>query len=163
MFSDEERTEAMRKSAAVNNYEDIINLPHPTSSKHPRMPVSDRAAQFSPFAALTGHGAAIEETARLTDRYIEIDEERQRHLNEKIHLLLQYLHSHRGSSGPEVTITYFIPDEKKNGGAYCTTAGNIKKIDEYSQTILLADDARIDFSCLYDLEGNILEDTSWMD
>ena len=90
-------------------YDDIIDLPHPTSVRHPRMPMADRAAQFSPFAALVGHGAAIRETARLTDRKIELTEEEKAVLDDKLCLLLD--------TGGEAVFTYFLPDEKKDGGA----------------------------------------------
>ena len=87
-------------------YDDIINLPHPVSKTHPRMSMIERAAQFSPFAALTGYGAAIKETARLTDRKLELDEETQALLDLRQHFLLEHL-----AQRPEVTITYFEPDE----------------------------------------------------
>ena len=91
-----------------NSYEDIINLPHPVSKNHPQMPLRDRAAQFAPFAALTGHDAAIKETARLTDERLELSEEVITQLNEKINII-------RNNIGIEqkVSITYFIPDAKK--------------------------------------------------
>ena len=96
-------------------YDDIINLPHPVSAKHPRMPMMDRAAQFSPFAALVGHGAAIEETARLTNRRVELTEEEKALLDDKLRLLLE--------TGREGAITYFLPDGRKDGGAYVTAVG----------------------------------------
>ncbi len=89
-------------------YDDIIDLPHPTSAKHPRMPLPDRAAQFSPFAALAGHGAAIAETARLTDRRIELDEDTRAELDRKQRILMEFL-----AEQPEVTITWFRPDGKR--------------------------------------------------
>ena len=91
-----------------NSYEDIINLPHPVSKNHPQMLLRDRAAQFAPFAALTGHDAAIKETARLTDERLELSEEVIAQLNEKINII-------RNNIGIEqnVSITYFIPDAKK--------------------------------------------------
>ena len=115
----------------MGSYDDIINLPHPSSAKHPRMPMSDRAAQFSPFAALTGHGAAIEETARLTDRRIELTEEEKTVLDEKLRLLLE--------TGGEGMITYFLPDERKDGGAYVTKLGTIKKIDPLEGRVILTE------------------------
>ena len=90
-------------------YDDIIDLPHPTSAKHPRMSISDRAAIFSPFAALTGHAAAIQETARLTDRRIELDEDTRTELDRRQAILLEHI-----GEQPEVTITWFCPDEKKD-------------------------------------------------
>ena len=116
-------------------YDDIINLPHPTSAKHPRMSMAARAAQFSPFAALAGHGAAIRETARITDRRIELTEEEKAVLDEKLCLLLD--------TGGEAAFTYFLPDEKKNGGAYVTAAGSIKKLDLMEHRVILADGAVI--------------------
>ena len=110
-------------------YDDIIDLPHPTSAKHPRMSMAGRAAQFSPFAALTGHGAAIQETARLTDRKIELTEDEKAVLDEKLCLLLD--------TGGEGVFTYFLPDEKKDGGAYVTAAGSIKKLDLLERRVVL--------------------------
>ena len=116
-------------------YDDIIDLPHPTSAKHPRMSMSNRAAQFSPFAALTGHGAAIRETARHTDQKIELTEDEKAILDEKLCLLLD--------SGGEAVFTYFLPDERKDGGAYVTAVGSIKKLDLPERRIILTDGAII--------------------
>lgn len=110
-------------------YDDIINLPHPTSSRRPRMSMADRAAQFSPFAALVGHGAAIEETARLTDRKIELTEDEKNLLDEKLHLLLE--------TGGEGVFTYYLPDERKDGGAYVTAEGAVKKVDPLERRVIL--------------------------
>ena len=104
-------------------YDDIISLPHPTSAKHPRMPLSDRAAQFSPFAALSGHGAAIAETARLTDRRIELDEDTRAMLD-----LKQQILADRIAERPEISVVWFRPDEKKDGGQYVTTVGQLKRL-----------------------------------
>ena len=98
-------------------YDDIIDLPHPTSARHPRMPMRDRAAQFSPFAALTGHGAAIAETARLTDQKIELAEDEKAVLDQKLRLLLE--------TGGEGTFTWFLPDAKKEGGSYAGAVGRV--------------------------------------
>ncbi len=114
----------------MSNYDDIINLPHPVSKKHPQMSLYDRAAQFSPFAALTGHDAAILETARLTGRKIEPGEDEIQKINEK----LKFIKENLGHT-PEVSITYFLPDDKKEGGMYVTYRGVIKKIDEYAHTL----------------------------
>ena len=116
-------------------YDDILHLPHPTSAKHPRMPISDRAAIFSPFAALTGHAAAIQETARLTDQRIELDEDTKAELDRKQKILMDYI-----ADQPEVTITWFCPDEKKSGGAYVVTMGRLKKVDDVVGTLKLADE-----------------------
>lgn len=114
-------------------YEDIIDLPHHVSKVHPQMSRHDRAAQFSPFAALTGHGAAIKETERLTQERIELDENSKQLLDEKLRLLQEQAGQH-----PMVTITYFQPDQKKTGGAYVEVTGNIKRIDEAERTIILS-------------------------
>ena len=128
----------------MGSYDDIIHLPHPNSAKHPRMPMSDRAAQFSPFAALTGHGAAIEETARITDRRIELTEEEKTVLDEKLRLLLE--------TGGEGMITYFLPDERKDGGAYVTKLGTIKKIDPLEGRVILTDHTSIHIEDILEIE-----------
>lgn len=119
-------------------YEDIINLPHHTSKSRPHMSVYDRAAQFSPFAALTGYDAAITETARLTDKRVELDEYSKADLNERLNLIQDHL-----DEQPEVSITYFQPDKKKTGGAYITATGHVKKIDEYERTVVMQDATKI--------------------
>lgn len=115
-------------------YEDIINLPHPTSKKHPRMSLHDRAAQFAPFAALTGYDVAIRETARLTDERLELDAEIIAQLNDKLNVIRENLRTE-----PKVSITYFVPDAKKSGGAYVEHSGIVKKIDEYERKIIMQD------------------------
>ena len=115
-------------------YDDIINLPHPTSRRHPRMPVRDRAAIFSPFAALSGHGAAIAETARLTEQRIELDEDTRAELDRRQAVLLEHM-----DEQPEITITWFQPDERKDGGAYLTTTGRLKRIDKMNRVLYLVD------------------------
>lgn len=120
------------------NYDDIINLPNPTSKKHPRMSLYDRAAQFSPFAALTGHDAAIQETARLTDEKVELDEDTLNRLNEQLNIIRNYI-----GTNVIVSITYFVPDDRKSGGVYVTHSGTVKKIDEYERVIVMSDKKRI--------------------
>lgn len=120
------------------NYDDIINLPNPTSKKHPRMSLYDRAAQFSPFAALTGHDAAIRETARLTDEKVELDEDTLNRLNEQLNIIRNHI-----GTNESVSITYFFPDDRKSGGAYVTHSGTVKKIDEYERVIVMSDKTRI--------------------
>ena len=126
-------------------YDDSINLPHPTSAKHPRMPLADRAAIFSPFAALAGHGAAIEETARLTDQRIELTEEEKTLLDEKLRLLLE--------TGRVGAFTYFLPDGRKDGGAYVTTVGTIKKIDPLKGQVILTDRTAIPIEDILEIEA----------
>ena len=130
-----------------NSYDDIINLPHPVSKNHPQMPFRDRAAQFAPFAALTGHDAAIKETARLTDERLELSEEVIAQLNEKINII-------RNNIGIEqnVSITYFIPDAKKNGGSYVMCSGVVKKVDEYERAIIMTDQTVIPIEQIIDIK-----------
>ena len=130
-------------------YDDIINLPHPTSARHPRMSLYDRAAQFSPFAALSGHGAAIAETARLTDRRIELDEDTKAELD-----LKQQILADRIAEQPEVSVVWFRPDEKKDGGQYVTTMGYLKKVDDVERILRLADGATIPLDDVLELRSD---------
>lgn len=118
-------------------YDDIIDLPHHVSTTHPQMPMSDRAAQF-PFAALVGYDAAIRETGRLTEAKAEPDEEALRELDRRFRLLAERL-----DDGPEVDITYFLPDRRKAGGAYQSVRGVVKKIDDFRRLIVLRDGTSI--------------------
>lgn len=132
------------------NYDDIIHLPHHVSKKHPQMSISDRAAQFSPFAALTGHGAAIKETARLTDARIELDENAKTILDEKLRIIQETL-----DKRPEITVTYFQPDEKKAGGRYVSATGIVKKIDLYRRSVLMEDGRWIPILDIFEIEGEL--------
>lgn len=136
-----------------DNYDDIINLPHHVSKVHPQMSMLARAAQFAPFAALTGHGAAIAETARLTDDERELGEENTTILNRKMALLKSRLHEH-----PSVCITFFMPDERKTGGSYQTTSGYINKIDDYEQTILMSNGILIPIQHIFDIDGALFDE-----
>lgn len=129
-----------------NRYDEIINLPHHVSKTRPQMPMSDRAAQFAPFAALTGYDSAIKETGRLTDERIELDEEALAALDRKYQLLMDTL-----DDAPEVTIIYFQPDERKAGGQYVSATGTVKKVDTFGRRILLQDGTRIPLDSVYDL------------
>lgn len=129
-----------------DNYQDIINLPHHTSTKHPRMTKESRAAQFAPFAALTGHSDAIKETERLTETKIELTEEEKLKLNEKLQIINENINTH-----PKVTITYFEYDKKKTGGKYITYTGNIKQIDLVEQTIIFQDKTKVKITELIDI------------
>lgn len=133
-------------------YDDIIRLPHPTSSRHPRMPISDRAAIFSPFAALTGHAAAIQETARLTDQRIELDEDTKAELDRRQAILLEHI-----GEQPEVTITWFCPDEKKSGGAYVVTVGRLKRVDDTAGALKLTDGMTIPLDEIVDLQSDLFQ------
>lgn len=119
-------------------YDDIIYLPHHVSSKHAHMPAINRAAQFSPFAALSGFGAAITETARLTETRIELDEYEIAALNNQLNQIRECL-----DSQPTLTLTYFQPDDKKTGGAYRTMTGSVKKIDEYERLLIMKSGTKI--------------------
>ena len=130
-------------------YDDIIHLSHPTSKNRPRMSIHDRAAQFSPFAALSGHAAAIAETARLTDRKLELDEDTKAELDRRQAILLEHI-----SERPEITVTWFRPDERKEGGAYITTTGRPKKLDEAERILILTDDTRIPLEAVVSLESD---------
>lgn len=117
-----------------SDYSDILNLPHHVSATRQQMSMTERAAQFSPFAALVGYDAAVRETARLTDRRIELDNSEKEALNDKLLCIAE----HPGEDF-EVVITYFQPDSKKAGGAYVDASGVVKKIDEYARQLLLRD------------------------
>ena len=139
---------------SYGKYDDIINLPHHESKKHPRMSKEARAAQFAPFAALTGYDDVIKETARLTSERIEINEELKAILDAK----LQIIHD-KISSKPEVTFTYFVPDTKKDGGEYVTVIGNVIKIDEFNQKVILENKTEIPISEIVEITGEILKKT----
>lgn len=134
-------------------YDDILHLPHPTSKRHPRMPIVDRAAQFSPFAALTGHRAAIEETARVTDRRIELDEDAKEQLDQTLQLLLE-----RIDEQPEITVTWFSPDKKKAGGQYHTATGKLKRIDSREGRLTLTDGNQIPLEDLLEIRSESFQD-----
>ena len=131
-------------------YDEIIDLPHHVSKTRPQMPMSDRAAQFSPFAALTGYDSAIKETGRLTDEKIELGEESLTALNARYQTLMDAL-----TEEPEVRITYFKPDERKAGGAYVTITGAVRKIDDFEQMITMRDGTRIPMGDVLSLEGEL--------
>lgn len=129
------------------SYDDIIALPHHVSMTHPRMPVGDRAAQFSPFAALTGYDAAVAETARLTDGRIELDENRKAEIDQVLRAV-----GRRLGERPSVALTYYVPDLKKAGGAYITAVETVKKLDEYALELVTEDGKRIAFEDIADIE-----------
>lgn len=130
------------------DYSDIINLPHHVSEARPHMSMRDRAAQFSPFAVLTGYDAAVKETARLTDQRVELDEEVKQNLSERLNLIQENL-----AAAPVVEFTYFVPDEHKDGGAYRTVSGTVKKIDEFQRVIVLTDETGIPMDEITEISG----------
>lgn len=121
-------------------YEDIIHLSHPVSKKHPPMALADRAAQFSPFAALTGYEDAIGETARVTEEEVELDEDCKEWINRQLVWLYKHMEEHQ-----EIIITYFEPDERKKGGKFCKVRGSIRKMDLYQRTLTLENEKQIEF------------------
>ena len=139
MFTDRNNT--------PNSYDDIIDHPHHVSTQHPRMSMTDRAAQFSPFAALTGYGDVIKETARVTDRKPELSESEKTELDYKLQKVCDY-----PGEKPTVSITYFVPDLKKAGGSYRTISGQIKKIDDYKKQVVLLDKSTIDIDCILEIQ-----------
>lgn len=132
-------------------YDDIINLPHHVSARHPQMSLYNRAAQFAPFAALSGHDAAIEETARLTDVQRELTQGERDVLNRKLNCLLQR------DDSPIVEITYFRHDRRKSGGRYCTVTGTIKKVDDIGGRLLLTDGTAIPLSTVSDIRSEVFD------
>lgn len=131
----------------TDNYDDIINLPHHVSTRHPQMSMMNRAAQFAPFAALTGHSAAIEETARLTESQQELADEDSEILNQKMAYLREAINEH-----PTISITYFEPDKRKSGGRYMSIEGQLQNIDDYNQTIVLKNGETIPLKSVLDIQ-----------
>ncbi len=136
----------------VHRYDDMLHLPHHVSTHHPPMTLTNRAAQFSPFAALTGYDAELEEAGRRTDRRVELSECERALLDERLHLLQTWLsripgkwaaHTTPDFTMPEVTITYFVPDGRKEGGAYTAVTGTVRRIDPIQRTLLMADGTAI--------------------
>lgn len=142
----------MKYTKDEHRYDDMINLPHHQSKERVHMSMHDRAAQFAPFAALTGHSAVIKETARLTEDRIEVDEYTKKELNGKLQYILEHL-----DEEPEVSFTYFVPDKKKSGGAYVTKTGTVKKMQEFERRIVMKDDTEIPMEAILRIESDILD------
>lgn len=138
------------------NYEDIINLPHPVSVNHPHMSLHDRAAQFSPFAALTGYESAIQEAARQTEKRPELEEEQKTRLDQQLQLLIRRLSAHP-SAEPEIKILFFQPDPLKDGGAFVPFEGKVKKIDRISRHIFFTDGTALSIDDILSMEGELLQ------
>ncbi len=134
-------------------YDEIIHLPHHVSSTRPRMSMIDRAAQFSPFAALVGYDAEIKEAGRLTERKRTLDEDIQAVLSRKQAYLLERIAEH-----PLLSVTFFVPDKKKAGGAYMTMTGNLKKVDEYERMMIFTDGMKIPLDDVAEIESVLLRD-----
>jgi len=137
---------------AKSCYADIINLEHHVSAKRPRMDRPSRAAQFSPFAALTGYDDLIRESERGTDSRIELNEERKAQLNDRLARLLA------AGPSPEAVFTYFVPDEKKEGGQYVSAAGRVVRFDQQSRSIILADGRTIPASEVISIDSDIFSE-----
>lgn len=130
----------------MDEYDDIINLPHHVSKNHRQMPMEMRAAQFAPFAALTGYDAVINETARLTDQQVELEDYDNERLNRKYAELIENISEH-----PVITVSYFKPDKRKGGGAYVSKTGHIKKVDTYEQLMLMENGTAIPLAAIVDI------------
>ena len=131
----------------MGKYNDILNMPHHVSSTRPHMSMHDRAAQFSPFAALVGYDDAVKETARLTNEKQELTADKIADLNQKIAFLTEH-----ADERPEITIEYFIPDEKKTGGIYVTLSGNFRRIDEYNHNMVFTSGEEIPLNDIFEIE-----------
>lgn len=131
-------------------YEDIVNLPRHISKVHPQATMADRAARFSPFAAISGYEDMVKEAARVTEERIDITDATKELLNEKLNMIIEFL-----DEVPEVTITYFEPDKKKDGGAYISITGTVKRIDEYERIVLMSDDKKIRIEEIYAIESDL--------
>ena len=132
------------------NYDDIINLPHYVSKKRPQMSIEARSAQFAPFAALTGYDERVKETARLTDKKIELEDGQKEILNNKLLYILENI-----NMKPEINFTYFVPDTKKSGGKYIDKTGIIRKIDMVEQYIQFTDKSKIDINNILSIESDL--------
>lgn len=135
----------------MNNYADIINLKRPVSN-HNHLSIESRASQFSPFAALTGYDSEVKETARITDKRIEIDDG----LREMLNVKLNYLNDHIREN-PNISITYFVKDSKKDGGKYLTKQGTIKRIDTVNEIIKFNDNMVIPMNDMINITGDIFD------
>lgn len=142
-----------KKAEEWKCYDDILNLPHPVSAVHPQMSMSERAAQFSPFAALTGYGAAIREEARLTEEMADLDEDSREALDMRLAILCSHL-----NEKPYVTITHFEPDTRKHGGACRLASGIVKKVDFYRHRLLMADGTVIPMEHIIEMDGEVFEE-----
>ncbi len=142
----------MQPTENDHRYDSIKKLPHYQSVTRPHMSLYDRAAQFSPFAALTGYDDAVKETARLTDTKTELDEYEKAAINERLNRIQDTF-----DVQPEVSITYFLPDKKKSGGAYITVTGCVKKVDEYEHVVVMRNGTKVHIDDIAEIDGEIFE------
>lgn len=136
-----------RLGTGGGRYDDMIDLPRHVWAVRPQMPLSDRAAQFSPFAALTGYGDAVRETARFTDAFVCLDEDSRERLDEKLFILQEHI-----GEQPEVTVTFFRPDNKKAGGAYEALTGHLRKIDTWGRKLVMTDGTAVSMEYVIEIE-----------
>ena len=136
----------------MGKYDDIINLPYKKSTSRKQMSISDRAAQFAPFAALTGHDDAIKETARATDEKAIIDEDKKAELNYKLGIIKDNL-----ADEHEIKITYFVSDERKKGGKYFSVTGVVKKINSLEKSVVLSDGKEIPMRDITEIESDLFD------
>ncbi len=142
----------MQPTENDHRYDSIKKLPHYQSVTRPHMSLYDRAAQFSPFAALTGYDDAVKETARLTDTKAELDEYEKAAINERLNRIQDTF-----DVQPEVSITYFLPDKKKSGGAYITVTGCVKKVDEFEHVVVMRNGTKVHIDDIAEIDGEIFE------
>ena len=128
------------------NYDDIINLPRHVSDKHPHMSIHDRAAQFAPFAALTGHSEAVSETARYVDEKIDLGEDAIKEIQDALNYVQEHI-----SQSPQVTITYFVADDRKRGGRYVTETTRVKRIDDFGEIVYLDNGVIVKFESIFEI------------
>lgn len=140
----------MREIREMNIYEEIIDMPHHRSATRIPMPVSERAAQFSAFAALTGHGEAVSEAGRVTRDRIELDDSSRELLDEKLGVLIQYI-----ADRPVISIKYFVPDAYKDGGDYKEITGAVRRVDIYEKVIIMENEAAIAMKDIISIDGDI--------
>lgn len=148
----------MKEVKDTNQYDDIINMTRPMSGKYPQMSMYDRAAQFSPFSALTGHKEAIVETARETEGQVYLEEEAKIRLSQKLQIIKENLDKRN-----EVTIVYFEPDDRKSGGAYIVCTGVIKKVDEYKHNVIMEDNTVISIYKIKEIESELFRKWEWVE
>ncbi len=141
-------------------YDDILHLPHHVSTIHPQMPLLDRAAQFSPFAALTGYDAVIQESARLTETFAEPDEQQRERLDGRLQRIRLYQEHNRGQE-PEIEVVCFQPDDKKNGGTYLKFCGRVKKLDIQRRQILFTDGKTLPVDHIVSIEGEFFRSVEY--
>ncbi len=150
-------TDGISKERSIHDYDDMIDMPHHRSVSRPHMSLYDRAAQFSPFAALTGHEASIRETARLTEEWVEPDEDEKIRLDEKLRILGEHM-----GENADVTIVCFVPDEKKSGGAYVSYSGKVKKMDMYQQKLILDCGTELPITQIRSIESKIFQEYEYI-